>query len=112
MKQLYIFKILADKAMSNYEGNYDLSTCDVNSLDCGSCDKADAILSTAMGEVACYRDRNSREIICAWWQDDDIYEGTVMGVRVTATCAADGSITIDSDEDIDEDLAETIKAQF
>lgn len=112
MKQLYIFKTLADKAMADYSGAYDLSTCDVNSLDCGSCPQADTILSTAMGEVNCYRDSSSRDIICAWWQDDDVYECAVMGHNVTVICAPDGSISVDCLDSIDEDEAQAICERF
>ena len=112
MKQLYIFKTLADKAMADYSGSYELSTCDVNSLDRGSCPQADKILSTAMGDVNCYRDSNTGDIICAWWQNDDIYEGEVLNAFVTATCAPDGSISVDTDTEIDEEEALEIIAQF
>ena len=112
MKQLYIFKTLADKAMADYSDAYELSTCDVNSLDCGSCVQADTILSTAMGETNCYRDSASGEIICAWWQDDDVYEGVVEGHSVAVTCAPDGSISVDVLDNIDEDEAQAIYERF
>ena len=110
MANLYIFKAQADKALVNHNGSYKLSSCDVERIDRGASDEAERILQTAMGEVACYRDSESGEILAAWWQEDEAYECELYGHSVSVTCQPDGSLDVDCDGDIDEDEATLIAA--
>ena len=110
MTQLYIFQAQADKALANHNGSYTLSSCDIERIDRGASDQAEHILQTAMGEVACYRDNVTGEVLVAWWQEDEAYECELYGHFVSVTCRPDGSLDVDCDGDIDEDEAAIIAA--
>ena len=111
MKELFVFKALADKAMKDYNVACFCSTCDVNELDCGNCPQADKILETAAGEVECYRRKYTGEVVCAWWERG-VYEGYVFGHQVKATCSDDGNVTIEVGSDVSKRDFEDIIAQF
>lgn len=71
MKQLYIFKHNAEAAALETGRAFVKSTCDVEKLDRGACDQADKILAKAMGETGCFRDKETGEVISAWWADEE-----------------------------------------
>ncbi len=112
MKQLFLIKMQADRACNDHHGNYVLSSCDVDQLDCGNCAVADNILASAMGEVSCYRDAITNEILAAWWQDDDVYEGEVLGRHTKVYFQPDGDAYIDGLDDMDEEEAQKLIEQF
>ncbi len=96
MKQLYIFKRNAEAAALETGRAFVKSTCDVKKLDRGACDQADKVLATAMGETGCFRDKETGEVISAWWTEDE-YVFSFMKVNgekgtCTAVCQEDGNI--------------------
>lgn len=105
MKQLYIFKRNAEAAALETGRAFVKSTCDVEKLDRGACDQADKVLATAMGETGCFRDKETGEVIAAWWTEDefvfDFYLANGETVPCTAVCEEDGNINCRCDDPIE-----------
>lgn len=104
MKQLYIFKRNAEAAALETGRAFVKSTCDVEKLDRGACDQADKVLATAMGETGCFRDKETGEVISAWWTEDEYVFDFKLANGETSTCTAvceeDGNIYFDFTEDV------------
>lgn len=71
MKLLFTFKSQAIKAVEDGGDSYYESTCDIRDISDGASNFADNILSSAMGEVSCLRDKITGELLCAWWCEDE-----------------------------------------
>lgn len=69
--KLYLFRHQAEDAVKESGESYVESSCDVEKCVRGNCAKADTILSTAMGEVQCFRGAVSGNVLAAWWLGDD-----------------------------------------
>lgn len=115
MAKFFIFRNAAEASIKEYDNEVYLSSSDVTKCDIASCEAAERILSTAMGEVQCYRDKDTTEVVVAWWIDEDVYEGSIrvghpeQEVNVRAT---PGNVEIIGNTDLDEYDMEQIALMF